>query len=136
MKKLAFIAVFAAGFAVTACSGAEEAAPVAQETTTAPAAVAVMAADGQAPAGTFEITSADGEVMTQTVNADGTYSNTDAEGTVTTGTWTLDQPDNWCSKLDTEEAVNCFTETVGPDGTWSSVNVNDPEDSSTIVRMS
>lgn len=136
MKKLAFIAVFAAGFAVSACSQAEEAAPVAEETTAAPEVVAVMAADGQAPVGTFEITSADGEVMTQTVNADGTYSNIDAEGTVTTGTWMLDRPDNWCSKLDGEETTNCFTETVSPDGVWSSVNVNDPEDTSTITRKS
>jgi len=134
MKKLAFTAMFAASFAVAACSEAEEVAPVAEETTAAPEAVVVMAADGQSPAGNFEITSADGEVMMQTVNADGTFTNTDSEGTVTTGTWTLDRSENWCSKLDSEETTNCFTETVGPDGVWSSVNVNDPEDSSTIVR--
>lgn len=130
MKKLAFIAVFA----LAACSQAEEAAPVAEETAAAPEVAAVMAADGNPPAGTYEITSADGEVLTQVVNADGTYTNTNAEGDTATGTWTLDRPDHWCSKLDSEESTNCFTETVGPDGVWTSVNVNDPQDSSTIVR--
>ncbi len=130
MKKLAFIAVFA----LAACSQAEEAAPVAEETAAAPVVAAVMAADGNPPAGTYEITSADGEVMTQVVNADGTFTNTNAEGDVATGTWTLDRPDNWCSKLDTEETTNCFKETVDEAGVWNSVNVNDPADSSIVVR--
>lgn len=130
MKKLAFIAIFA----LAACSQAEEAAPVAEETAAAPAVAAVMAADGNPPAGTYEITSADGEVMTLVVNADGTYTNTNAEGAVATGTWTLDPPDNWCSKLDAEETSNCFKETVDEAGVWTSVNVNDPSESSTIAR--
>jgi len=131
MKRFAFVALFA----LAACSGGEEAEPVAEETVAAVEAVAVMAADGMPPEGTYQITSADGEVIMQTVNADGTYTNTDSEGTVRSGTWVLERPDYWCSQLEGEEAPVCFNETIDETGVWNSVNVNDPTDSSTIVRQ-
>jgi len=130
MKKFAFIAVFA----LAACSQAEEPAPAAEETVAAPEPVAMTAADGQAPEGTFEITRADGSVMTQVVNADGTYTNTAADGTESTGTWVMESPNRFCDKAaDAEEQV-CYNETVDSAGVWTSVSENDPEDSSTIVR--
>ena len=133
MKKIVTTSVFAAIFTLGACSQAEEPAPVAAETV-APEPVAMTVADGKPAAGTFEITQADGSVMTQVVNADGTYTNTAADGTTSAGTWTLESPNRWCDKAaDAAEAV-CFNETVGADGVWTSVNENDPADTSTIVR--
>lgn len=121
-----------AALALAACSGAEEAdEPVAVETAAAPAAV--MAADGQPPEGTYEITDQDGNVTTQVVSADGTYVTTDAEGLERSGTWTLARPDYWC-QTESGGEQECFNETV-VDGVWTSVNEADPEDTGTIVRV-
>ena len=133
MNKIVTTAVIAATFSLAACSQAEEAAPVAEETVS-PEPVAMTVADGKPAAGTFEITQEDGSVMTQIVNADGTYTNTTADGTTSTGTWTIDGPNRFCDKAaDAAEQV-CYNETVGADGVWTSVNENDPADTSTIVR--
>ena len=138
MKKIVTTAVIAAVFTLAGCSKADEAAPAAEETVApvaaAPEAGAMMVADGKPAAGTFEITQADGTVMTQVVNADGTYKNTAADGTETTGTWTVEGPNRFCDKAADAAEQTCYNETVGADGVWTSVNENDPADTSTIVR--
>ncbi len=133
MNKIVTTAVIAAIFTLGACSKAEAPAPVAAETV-APEPVAMTVADGKPAAGTFEVTQEDGTVITQVVNADGTYTNTAADGTTSTGTWTIDGPNRFCDKAaDVAEQV-CYNETVGADGVWTSVNENDAADTSTIIR--
>lgn len=85
------------------------------------------------PEATDEISS-EGGAMIQVVNADGTYTNTVAEGTVTTGTWSLEEPDLWCQEQEGAPERICHVETIAPDGIWTSVAQNDPTDTSTVVR--
>ena len=116
MRKLAFVM---APFALAACSSepAEEAVteePVAAE----PAAV--TAANGS-PAGAYEATAPDGTVTTTTLNADGTYTDVDAEGaTVAEGTWAV--TDGKTCFTPTTEGVDamCYTETApAADGSFT-----------------
>lgn len=136
MKKLAYCAVLATSFALAACSAEEPADDAVAEETAAPEPVAVTVADGGPPEGVYEITTAEGNVFTETVNADGTYSDTDAEGNVVeTGTWSVDGPNRWCSTPEGEEQ-KCYTETVDEAGVWTSVDDANPEGVSTVVRKS
>lgn len=128
--------VWAAGaslLALTACSETEV--PVVEETAAATETAAPTAADGGPSTGTFQITGADGKVTIQVVAADGTTTTTDADGAVTKGTYVQESPNRWCGTNEGETEAKCFTETVGADGVWTSVNEKDAEDASTIVRM-
>ncbi len=132
MKSVLLIAMFS----LAACSpGAEAEEPVVTETPVAQAATGIMAADGRPPEGTYEITLQDGSVKTQTLNADGTYTDTDSVGIVTPGTWRQERPDYVCFQLDDAPAPTCYNETVDADGTWRSIDENDPTDVSTVVRL-
>ena len=120
MKKIIGVAAIAA---IAACSPAEtEAEPEAvEEEEAAPAA---MAADGGTPYGNFKVTSEDGSYQTEEVREDGTFTSTDQDGEVTTGTW-VQKPGQYCTTSDAEGAVErCHTETVDENGVWTSV---DPE---------
>ncbi len=132
MKKL----VIVAAVVLAACGGAETEEPMADEETVVeePAVEVAMAADGLPLVGTFEVTNAEGETYTQVVSADGTYVNTYADGREATGTWSSEEPGQWCGALDGEE-IECSTESVDEDGVWTSVSDNDPEDVATIVRV-
>lgn len=90
--------------------------PAAEETV----AAAPTVANGSAP-GTYEATAADGTVMTTVINADGTYSDTDADGKlVAEGTWAV--TDGKTCFTPTTEGVEamCFTETApAEDGSFT-----------------
>jgi hypothetical protein len=81
MKKLVLLAALAA---LSACS---QKADESKEPATAPAETAAPAAagdSGTAP-GTYDVKMADGTMGTTTINADGTYADTDAKGKVVKG---------------------------------------------------
>lgn len=82
------------------------------------------AADGGTATGRFEISSAEGNaMMVQEVFADGTYRNL-RDGRITeTGTWTMPERGLFCTTSDGR--TSCDEESIAPDGTWISVNVED-----------
>lgn len=131
-KTYAFVAVLT----LAACGEAATEEPVAEEGVVIeePAAEVAMAADGMPMAGTFEVTNSEGETFTQVVSDDGTYTNTMADGSQVTGTWSSENPNQWCG-ADEGEEIECSTETVDENGVWTSVSDNDPEDVATIVRL-
>lgn len=119
MKKIMLVAAIAM---IAACSEPEapaEDAAAADTTTVEPAEV--MAADGQSPVGQYKVTTSDGMVYMEDLKADGTYTSTDADGNVETGTWEQKSPDVYCYTEGDAEQV-CNTETVGEDGVWTSTN--------------
>lgn len=83
MKRFALVVAIAAISACAEPAPTEE--PTAAATEAAPAApeVATLAADGKPSTGKFQVTRADGTVITAEVLADGTYKVTDAAGKVT-----------------------------------------------------
>ena len=112
---------------LAACSSEPAEEPVVEET----AAAAVTAANGS-PAGAYEATAADGTVTTTTLNADGTYTDVDAEGnTVAEGTWAV--ADGKTCFTPTTEGVDpmCYTETA-PAGDGSFTATPDEGDPVTV----
>lgn len=124
MKKLIAVAVLAT---LAACQQ-QAAAPAPEATPEAAAAPAVttVAADGKPSTGTFKITRDDGAVYTEVVNADGTYTSTDAEGKVSeTGKWEQKSPTEYCTTSDKEGSKQvCHKEGIDASGKWTST---DPE---------
>ena len=117
-----FLALAFPALALAACSEdrREEAAEV-------PARAAVYpAADGGAATGRFEISSADsGAVIVQEVLPDGSYRNLMDGELVETGTWATPEPGVFCT-TSSNGRTSCDEESLAPDGTWISVNVEDP----------
>jgi hypothetical protein len=117
MLKLALIL---GTLALTACSSepAEEEAPAEEPVVEEPAA---MTAANGSPAGAYSATGADGTVTISTLNADGTYTDTDEAGTVLAeGTWAV--TDGKTCFTPTTEGVEpmCYTETApGADGSFT-----------------
>ena len=129
MKNLPLIAAIA----LAACSGSDEAAAPASEET-AVETPDLRAMDGGPAYGTFEVTSADGTVLTQVLAADGSQVTTDADGNATPGRFVMEGPERYC-RMDGEETEwTCYTEAIGEDGTWTATNEVDPEEVWTIVR--
>jgi hypothetical protein len=129
MKRIIAIAALAA---LAACAKPAEEAPAPAETAAAAAEVpGGMAIDGKPNAGVFEVSHADGSKWTTTVSADGTTS-TVKDGKTVTGTWTSTGPGNYCDTVDGE--TNCYKEEI-VDGVYTSTNLEDPKDISTIVRV-
>ena len=116
-----FLALAFPALALAACSEdrREEAAEV-------PARAAVYpAADGGAATGRFEISSADsGAVIVQEVLPDGSYRNLMDGNLVEIGTWATPEPGVFCTT--SNGRTSCDEESLAPDGTWISVNVEDP----------
>jgi hypothetical protein len=104
---------------LAACSSEPAEEPVAEETVAAEASE-LTAANGS-PAGTYEATAADGTVTTTTLNADGTYTDVDAEGaTLAEGTWAV--TDGKTCFTPTTEGVPpmCYTESApAADGSFT-----------------
>ena len=101
---------------LAACSSEPAEEPVAEETV----AAEVTAANGS-PVGAYEATAADGTVTTTTLNADGTYTDVDAEGnTVAAGTWAVTDGKT-CFSPTTEGATPmCYTESApAADGSFT-----------------
>ena len=61
--------------------------------------------------------------MVQEVRPDGTYRNLRDGRIVETGTWTMPEPGLFCTA--SESGTPCDEESIAPDGTWISVNVED-----------
>lgn len=115
MKKL--IAVTGLAMLVVACNQSE---PAPEPEPTETEAPAPTAANGS-PAGAYEVTAADGTVTTSTLNADGTYVDTAADGSVLAeGTWAV--TDGKTCFTPTTEGVEamCYTETApAEDGSFT-----------------
>lgn len=120
---------------LTACSGAEKSGASETENKVAAAPLSgPKATDGGPVTGTFEVTSADGVVLTQTTAADGTLSTTGADGKAVKGTYTQDSPNRFCVTNDGETDATCFMETIDAQGLWKAVNEVDSKDVWTVRR--
>ena len=131
MKRIVFVALLAG---VAACSQPAPAPEATAEATTA-AAAEPLAADGKPSVGKYQVTRADGTVMTDDVRADGTYVTTMADGTTETGKWEQKGPNLYCGTEDKEGAKQkCYEEKVDEKGVYTS---KDPEtgEVSTVVRL-
>ena len=130
MKTSLFIACTAA-LALSACESKTETTvvtPEATETAMAPAPTTTQAATGDM-AGTYEVRMADGTMMTETINADGTYSDM-MDGEETKGTWRMDGAKS-CFDPEGAKPEVCYTTgapaadgsftTTAPDGTTMTV---------------
>lgn len=128
MKKFVLIAALAA---LSACSQkAEES----KETTAAPAEAAApapaAATDSGTQPGTYDVKMADGTMATTTINADGTYVDTDAKGKAVKGQYaTHDGKD--CFDPDGDEMGMCWAVTKpGADGSFTAT-----ADDGTVVTV-
>ena len=135
MKRIALVAALAT---LAACQ--QEAAPAPEATPEAAAATpeataGTDAADGKSSTGKFQVTTADGQVFTEEVKADGTYVQTDKDGKVTeTGKWVQKSPTEYCTTKDEEGAKEkCNTEGVDAKGVWTSTNSEGK--TATVVRL-
>ena len=116
MKKFVIVGLIG----VLAACGQKPAEAPATEEAPVEEATPVTVANGT-PAGVFDVTMADGSTMVATINADGTYSDVLADGTVAEeGTWTV-VDGKTCFSPTTEGATPmCWTETEpGEDGSFT-----------------
>ncbi len=121
MRSLAVLALAMPLSALTGCGEEEREAAV-----EAPARQpAYPAADGGPATGRFEVASAEGgTVIVQEVLPDGSYRNMMEGRLVETGSWTTPEPGLFCTV--SGGRTSCDEESLAPDGTWISVNVEDP----------
>ena len=131
MKKLAFVAVLG----LAACEDAATEEPMVEEEVAVeePAMEVQMAADGQPAPGTYEVVLENGDVVTETVNADGTYSWISTSGETGSGTWRTDGPNVWCTTGEGEEE-SCNDEMVDDDGVWTSTD-RETGETATVTRV-
>lgn len=115
MKRLIAIAGLAALVACNQTEAEPEAEPTVEET-----AVAVTVANGSPP-GAYIATAADGTETTSTINADGTYVDTDAEGNVVAeGTWAVVDGKTCFTPVTEGVEAMCYTESApGDDGSFT-----------------
>ena len=127
------IALFVAPLVLAACAQepAEDTTAVEEPVAAEPEAPAMVSANGSGP-GTYEVTAADGTVTTAVLNADGTYTDMDADGAVTAeGSWAV-VDGKTCFTPTTEgmEAM-CFTESaIAADGSFTAT-----ADDGTVVTV-
>lgn len=132
MKKFAFLAVFA----LAACGEAEPEEPLVEEEIAVeePVPQMAMAADGMPTPGVYEVTLANGDVWTETLNADGTYTSAGPDGEIESGTWRQESPERYCTIEEGASEETCYSETVTEDGVWTSTEEG-TEETSTVVRV-
>lgn len=132
MKKFAFVAVFA----LAACGEAASEEPMVEEEVAVeePAAEVGLAADGLPATGIYEITLPNGDMWTETLNADGTFTAVGPDGEEGSGTWRQESPERFCSTEEGAEEEVCYSESISEDGVWSSTREGS-EETSTIVRV-
>lgn len=130
MKKLVLLAALAA---LSACSQkAEESKETAATPTetAAPAAPAAAPDSGPAP-GTYDVKMADGSMGSTIINADGTYSDTDAKGKVVKGKFAHKDGKD-CFDPDGADPEMCWTtEAPGADGSFKATSAD-----GTVVTVS
>jgi hypothetical protein len=126
MKKLVLLA------ALTALSACSQKAEEKKEVAAAPAAEAAPAptADSGTQPGTYDVKMADGTMATTTINADGTYVDTDARGKAIKGQYaTHDGKD--CFDPEGDEMGMCWAVTKpGADGSFTAT-----ADDGTVVTV-
>lgn len=125
MKKLALIAAFAA---LSACSQeAEEPADTTAMEEAVPAETMAMEED---PAGTYDVKMADGTMGTTVINADGTYTDTGADGTTQSGTFVRKDGKD-CFDPEGDDPEMCWT--VSEPAADGSFTATDPEGNTVTV---
>jgi hypothetical protein len=123
MRRLAFLI---APLVLASCSNEQtEGTPVNEPASFESEAASMVTANGSKP-GAYEVTDSDGTVSRTVLNADGTYTDTAADGSVVAeGTWTVTDGKT-CFAPSTEgvEAM-CFTETApATDGSFTATPDN------------
>jgi hypothetical protein len=130
MKKLVLVTALAA--ALAACS------QPAEEADDTAVAEAAPEATPTSSAGNYDVTMADGTAFTAVLNADGTYQDLDAAGTVTeSGTW--EDRDDGSTCFDSEggdDTVVCFTVGEAAEDGSMVATPDDGSDPLTIKRTS
>ena len=130
MKKL--LLAFAATTALAACGSNKS------EDTVEPIETTVAETDtatASQMAGTYEVTAADGTVTRQTVNADGTYVDSDLEGNETQrGTW-RQQGDQLCYDPDGPDVEECWIECAVRSGGTFEATTADGSATATVRRI-
>jgi len=116
MRKLAIVASLAA---LAACNPAPKEEPAATETA-APEAAAPTVANGSGP-GTYIVTAPDGTESTSVINADGTYTDMAADGTVSAeGTWAVTDGKTCFTPKGEGATTECYTESApAEDGSFT-----------------
>jgi hypothetical protein len=117
MKKLMIIA------ALSALAGCSQQAEKTAEAEAAPVEAAAPAATESASlVGDFDVKMADGKMAKTTINADGTYVDTDPDGKETKGKFAM-KDGKECFDADGDEAELCWTSTKpGADGSFTSTS--------------
>jgi hypothetical protein len=113
MRVLAFLIV---PLVLASCSNQQtERTPVNEPAAFESGSASMVTANGSKP-GTYEVTGSDGTVSRTVLHADGTYTDTAADGSVVAeGTWTVTD-NKTCFAPSTEGAeAMCFTETAPSD---------------------
>ena len=131
MKKLL---VLTTALALAACGQRTETTAEATPTATGTMAEAPSPTSNQAPtgdmAGRYEVTMADGKVMTETINADGTYVDV-MDGEETRGRWRMDGAKS-CFDPDGDEPEVCYTSSApAADGSFKATG---PDGSTVTIR--
>lgn len=113
MRSLAFVIV---PLVLAGCSrGPAEEAPAEEPAAVEVEAIGMVTANGSQP-GTYEVTNADGTIGTSVLNADGTYTDTAADGTLQAeGTWAVTDGKTCFSPTTEGVEAMCFTETAPAD---------------------
>jgi hypothetical protein len=117
MKKLMIIA------ALSALAGCSQQAEKTAEAEAAPVeAAAPPATESASLVGDFDVKMADGKMAKTTINADGTYVDTDPDGKETKGKFAM-KDGKECFDADGDEAELCWTSTKpGADGSFTSTS--------------
>lgn len=134
MKFTAVLTAAAGTLALAACSEPAET-PAETVVETEAAEAAPMAVDGQPVAGDYTVTAADGSTMSVTLTEDGKATYTNADGEVSTGTYTggtAEEP--YCVTSDESGNQACYAQSM-VDGVWTSTAVDDPESVGTVTRV-
>jgi len=112
MKKIMTLAACAA---LAACSQAE--APAEEE------AVVEAPVEEESMAGAFEATAEDGSTSTTVLDADGNYTETAADGTVSSGTVAMVNGQTCFNSSEEGAAPDCWTDgEAAEDGSWVATN--------------
>lgn len=128
-----YLTLAAATLALAACGNKTDAdadtTPMATDTAMATPMATTAAATGNM-AGTYEVTMADGSKMTETINADGTYTDV-MDGKETRGTWRMDG-EKACFDPEGDKPEVCHTTTApGADGSFTATT---PDGTTMTVR--